>query len=99
NYPNPFNASTKIQYSIPALSENRSRLSNSVRVVLKVFNMLGEENATLVNEEKLPGNYEIEFSASSGNSLSSARHLSSGIYYYRLQAGDFSQTKKMVLVQ
>jgi hypothetical protein len=80
NYPNPFNPVTTIKYSIPEIS----------KVSLILFNLLGEEIVTLVNEEKVAGNYEIEFNASM---------LPSDIYFYRLQAGDFIQTKKMVLMK
>jgi hypothetical protein len=80
NYPNPFNPTTKIKYALP---------QNSV-VVLKIFDVLGNEVATLVNEEKPIGSYEVEFDATI---------LSSGIYFYRLQAGSFVETKKMVLMK
>jgi hypothetical protein len=80
NYPNPFNPSTKIKYSIPELSE----------VILKVFNVLGEEVTTLVNEEKIAGNYSLEFNASS---------LPSGVYFYQLQAGDYTSVRKMILLK
>ena len=80
NYPNPFNPITTIKYQIPKLSF----------VTLKVYDILGNEIATLVNEEKTTGNYQIEFDASS---------LSSGIYFYRIQSGDFVQTRKMVLLR
>jgi hypothetical protein len=84
NYPNPFNPKTTIQYSIP-LVEN---------VILKVYDILGTEVAILVNEEKLPGNYEIIWSASTEAGL-----LPSGVYFYRLQAGSFIETKKMILLK
>ena len=80
NYPNPFNPTTKIKYSIPEQS----------LITLKVYDMLGNEIATLVNEEKSVGNYEVEFNAES---------LSSGIYFYKLQTGIFIQTKKMILIK
>ncbi len=80
NYPNPFNPTTTIKYSIPKTSF----------VSLKIYNLIGEEVATLVNEENSIGNYEIEFNATS---------LPSGIYFYRLQAGSFVETKKMVLLK
>jgi len=80
NYPNPFNPFTVISYQLPVAGN----------VILKVFDVLGKEIATLVNEEKSAGNYEIDFNASS---------LSSGIYFYRLQAGSFVQTKKMILLK
>jgi hypothetical protein len=80
NYPNPFNPSTTIKYQIP----------NAGIVVLKVYNTLGKEVATLVNAEKPAGSYDIEFNASA---------LSSGIYFYKLQIGNFVETKKMILLR
>ncbi len=80
NYPNPFNPSTTIKYSIPKAS----------MVTLKIFNILGQEVRTLVNQEKLPGAYEVSFNANS---------LSSGIYFYSLSAGNFYQVKKMMLLK
>ena len=80
NYPNPFNPTSTINYSIP---------KNSF-VTLKVFDLLGSEIATLVNNLQPQGNYDIEFD---GN------QLTSGIYFYRLQAGEFVETKKMVLIK
>lgn len=80
NYPNPFNPETKIKYSIPKINF----------VSLKIYDLLGNEIATLVNEEKPSGVYEVEFNAS---------NLSSGIYFYRLQAGEFILTKKLVLLK
>ena len=81
NYPNPFNPSTKIKYALP--SNVKREMSNIVQ--LKVFDILGKEVTTLVNEIKQPGIYEVTFDASA---------LASGIYYYRLKAGDFTETKK-----
>ena len=78
NYPNPFNPSTKIKYSV----------TQSSNVVLKIYDVLGNEVATLVNEEKPAGSYEVEFNPSS---------LTSGVYFYKLQAGSFVDTKKMIL--
>ena len=89
NFPNPFNPETSIRYSIPRQSH----------VTLKVYDVLGREITTLINEEKSVGNYEVKFSAkggsaSGGNSLD----LASGVYFYRLRAGDYtSTTKKLVL--
>ncbi|MFZ1519200.1 MAG: T9SS type A sorting domain-containing protein [Ignavibacteriaceae bacterium] len=80
NYPNPFNPSTNIQYAI----------SNKQFVQLKVYDMLGNEIATLVNEEKTAGNYEINFNASK---------FSSGVYFYKLNAGSLIETKKMILIK
>jgi photosystem II stability/assembly factor-like uncharacterized protein len=80
NYPNPFNPSTSIQYAI----------SSRQFVQLKVYDVLGNEFATLVDEEKSAGRYSTEFSGS---------NLSSGIYLYKIKAGDFIQTKKMILIK
>lgn len=80
NYPNPFNLSTTISYSVPEIEF----------ITLKVYDVLGSEIATLVNEEKLAGSYQMNFDATA---------LPSGIYFYRLQAGDFIQTKKMILMK
>ncbi len=95
NYPNPFNPSTKIKYEIPDQVRNDSRL-----VTLKVYDVLGNEVATLVNEEKQPGTYEVEFSAKGGSaSGGNAYSLPSGIYFYQLKAGNYVETKKMVLIK
>jgi hypothetical protein len=64
-------------------------------VSLKVYNVLGQEVATLVNEKREAGNYEVEFSAEGG----SASPLSSGVYFYRLVAGEYLSTKKLVLLK
>ena len=80
NYPNPFNPSTNIRYSVPERSN----------VVLKIYDILGSEVSTLVNENKDAGIYSFNFNAS---------HLASGMYLYRLQAGSFVQTKKMILIK
>ncbi len=84
NYPNPFNPTTKIRYSIPIVG------SGLALTELKVYDILGNEVATLVNEAKQPGYYEVEFNSS---------EYSSGVYFYRLQAGNFVQTKKMILMR
>jgi photosystem II stability/assembly factor-like uncharacterized protein len=80
NFPNPFNPSTIIKYSIPELSF----------VTLKVFDVLGNEIVTLINSEIAAGNYEISWNA---------ERVQSGVYFYRIQAGDFVETKKMVLMK
>ena len=80
NYPNPFNPLTKIKYQIPELSF----------VTLKVYDVLGNEITTLVNEEKLSGNFEVVWNANA---------FPSGVYFYQLQAGDFVDTKKMILMK
>ncbi|OQY74506.1 MAG: hypothetical protein B6D44_04125 [Ignavibacteriales bacterium UTCHB2] len=94
NYPNPFNPTTKIKYSIP---QTDSPLLGGARggfVTLKVYDILGNEITTLVNEEKQPGVYEVEFNSSIGS-----RQLANGVYFYRLQAGDYIQTKKMIYLK
>jgi hypothetical protein len=88
NYPNPFNPSTKIKYSVPQSSQ----------VQIKVFDVLGNEIETLVNEEKLVGTYEVTVNAES---------LPSGVYFYQMRAVDsesssgqgFVETKKMILLK
>ena len=85
NYPNPFNPTTNIGFRIANFPEGTSGF-----VILKVFDVLGREVATLVNEEKSAGSYEVEFDASV---------LSSGIYFYQLQVDEFIQTKKMILLK
>jgi hypothetical protein len=80
NYPNPFNPSTKISFSVPA----------SGFVSLKVFDVLGKEAYTIVNEVKSAGNYTADFNAS---------NLSSGIYFYKLESGNFSKTMRMILIK
>ncbi|MCX6149795.1 MAG: T9SS type A sorting domain-containing protein [Ignavibacteriales bacterium] len=80
NFPNPFNPTTTIKYSIPERSG----------VELKIFDVLGKEVTTLVNEEKTAGNYEVKFDGSK---------LASGIYIYRLKAGNYFNTKKLVLIK
>ena len=85
NYPNPFNPSAKIKYSVPRVGARCI-----VPVQLIVYDVLGNEMVTLVNEHKPAGKYEVEFSAN---------HLSSGTYFYELRAGDFISVKKMLLVK
>jgi hypothetical protein len=80
NYPNPFNPSTKISYQLPISSS----------MTLKVYDLMGREVATLVDEYKEAGSYEVKFDAS---------HLSSGIYLYKLNAGEYTSTKKLMLLK
>ncbi|MBE0572306.1 MAG: T9SS type A sorting domain-containing protein [Ignavibacteriaceae bacterium] len=80
NYPNPFNPATTIIYQLPTEGQ----------VSLKIYDMLGNEVATLVNEMKTAGEYQVDFNAAA---------LSSGIYFYRLQAGNFVETKRMMLMK
>jgi len=94
NYPNPFNPVTKIKYTIPNVTLSASSRAESrdegSRVQLKVFDVLGKEVATLVNEEKPAGSYEVDFNANG---------LSSGAYFYQLKTGSFVQTNKMILLR
>ena len=80
NYPNPFNPATAIRYSVPQNSH----------VTLRVYDLLGKEITTLVNEEKPAGNYKVKFDAAG---------LVSGIYFYRLSVGNYSNTKKLILMK
>ncbi|MGQ9643371.1 MAG: family 10 glycosylhydrolase [Ignavibacterium sp.] len=96
NYPNPFNPSTKIRFVIPNavrslkdFSSQTPRNDNTL-VTIKVYDILGNEVATLVNEEKPAGIYEVEFNASV---------LPSGVYFYKLTVSNFSETKKMILLR
>jgi hypothetical protein len=80
NYPNPFNPVTKINYALP----------KSGFVTLKVYDMLGREVVSLVNENKVSGNYSVDFNAS---------NLTSGVYFYRLEVNGFVDTKKMLMIK
>ena len=80
NYPNPFNPSTAIRYQLPMTSH----------ISLKVYDVLGNEVLTLIDQEKPAGSYEAEIDAS---------QLSSGVYLYKIQAGSFVETKKMILLK
>jgi len=85
NYPNPFNPSTVISWQSPVSSWQ----------TLKIFDILGNEVATLVDEYKPAGNYDVEFNVAH----ESLRAITSGVYFYRLQAGSFIETKKMILLR
>jgi len=87
NFPNPFNPSTTISFSIP----------NEEFVTLKVFNSLGEEVAELINETKAAGNYSVSFDANSHSG--NVRDLTSGVYFYKISAGNFNETKKMIFLK
>ncbi len=91
NYPNPFNPTTKIKYSIPVGSAN---FASPIMVELKVYNVLGREVATLVNKRQPAGSFEVEF-----NSSTYGKKLTSGVYFYRLKADNFVETKKMLLLR
>jgi hypothetical protein len=90
NYPNPFNPTTKIKFDIPShLSFPNASIGNPF-VSLKIYDVLGREIQTLVNEKLQPGSYEVTFNGS---------NLSSGIYFYQLKAGEYIENKKMVLIK
>ena len=83
NYPNPFNPVTLIKYSV----------AKAGLVTLRVYDIMGIEVSTLVNGNKLAGNYQVEFD------LKDTKNISSGVYYYKLTAGEFSDVKKMILIK
>jgi hypothetical protein len=85
NYPNPFNPNTKIKFNV-AEALNAS----TTNVLLKVYDILGNEITTLLNEQKPPGTYEIEFNA---------QNLASGVYFYQINIGSFNQVRKMLLLK
>ena len=85
NYPNPFNPETKIRFDIP---ENFKFKFSNLKLV--VYDILGKEIETLVNESLNPGTYEVNWNAS---------QIPSGIYFYRLETDNFSETKKMLLIK
>jgi len=88
NYPNPFNPTTKIKFSVPFLPLAKGEAEGVVKLI--IYDILGREVATLVNEKLSPGTYEVEWDAS---------NYPSGVYFYKLTAGDFTQTKKMLLIK
>ncbi|MGD8780869.1 MAG: T9SS type A sorting domain-containing protein [Ignavibacteria bacterium] len=87
NYPNPFNPSTVISYHLPS---DENGVSKTRKVVLKIYDILGNEIKTLVNESKQEGDYQVTFDASD---------LPSGVYIYKLQSGEHSISKKMLLIK
>ena len=90
NYPNPFNPVTKIKFSIPFLPLGKGEAEGVGVVTLNIYDILGREVATLVNEKLSPGTYEVEWNGS---------NYSSGIYFYKFSAGEFMETRKMLLVK
>ncbi len=98
NYPNPFNPTTTIKYAIahPLIPsrEGKERSDRGVLVTLKVYNILGKEVATLVNKKQSPGIYKVAFDAKSA-----AGGLPSGVYIYKIQAGSFTQSRKLLLMK
>jgi hypothetical protein len=87
NYPNPFNPETKIRFAVPNVE---TRHASSLQVILRVYDILGREVATLIDEEKTPGLFEVSFD---GNKLAS------GLYFYRFEAGNYIETRKMILIK
>ncbi len=90
NYPNPFNPSTKIRYTIPTPTLNPFSKGEETFVQLKVYDVLGNEVATLVNEYKPAGRYEVEWNPD---------NCASGVYFYQLKSGEYAQTKKMIFLR
>ncbi len=88
NYPNPFNQSTELRYYIPERVKSSS-------VSLKIYNLLGQWIKTMVNERQTPGEHSVIWYGEDEN----GREVSSGIYFYRLEAGDFKLTRRMVLLK
>lgn len=88
NYPNPFNPSTKIKFDVP--SNLTLSGAKGFMVQLRIYDVLGREIVTLVNEQLKPGTYEAEWNAS---------NYTSGIYFYRLVVDDYNETNKMVLIK
>jgi len=85
NYPNPFNPETQIQFELP----------RSEHVRLDIFNMLGQKVATLIDGQKVAGGHTVRWNGRDDSS----RRLASGVYVYRLQAGEFVQTRKMLMMK
>jgi flagellar hook assembly protein FlgD len=92
NYPNPFNPSTTIPFKVGSL---KSGVGSPLLTSLKIYNILGQLVRTLVNDEKLPGNYQVAWDGKDQR----GNLVSSGIYFYQLRAGDYQETKKMSLVR
>jgi len=91
NYPNPFNPETTIEYTIPAKVK-----SETAKVTMKVYDVLGREVTTLVDEYKSAGTYKVTFNT---RHASTELSMASGVYFYRLQAGSYSETKKLILMK
>ncbi len=90
NFPNPFNPETTVEYSIPVGTGTRTNAGSLQLVQLVIYDILGREVTTLINGLQRPGNYSVTFDAS---------QLSSGIYFYQLKSGKYSETKKMILIK
>ncbi|MBI1939656.1 MAG: S8 family peptidase [Ignavibacteriales bacterium] len=96
NYPNPFNPATTIEYVIPGVETGY--IPSLQQVTLKIYDILGREIATLVNEQQLPGKHSVEFRTQPARQGGNAE-LSSGIYFYRLSVGKYAATRKMILLK
>ena len=86
NFPNPFNPTTNINYTVP----NDLNLKGDAAVILKVFDILGNEISTLVDENQSPGSYNVKFNGS---------EFPSGVYFYQLRISDLVSTKKLILMK
>jgi len=95
NFPDPFNPSTTIRFSIPNMNDATSAGARGGLVVLKVYDVLGREVATLVEEALPAGEYELTFDAGKARRAS----ITSGVYFYQLKSGGYVQRKKMVLIK
>jgi len=89
NFPNPFNPTTLIRYQLPAVSDQQSAVS------LKIYNVLGQRVRTLVNKEQAPGYYSVIWNGRDDY----GREMASGVYFYRLEAGRYSSSKKLLLLK
>ena len=90
NYPNPFNPTTKIKFEIPNVNPPFTKGGQGGFSSLKIFDLLGREVTTLVNEKLSPGSYEVEWNADG---------FASGIYFYQLKTQSYTETKKMLLIK
>jgi hypothetical protein len=90
NYPNPFNPTTRIQFRVGSLE-----FSQSIHTTIIIYNILGQKVRVLVDEDKLPGRYEILWDGKDDK----GKEVSSGIYFYQLKTGGFKETKRMVLLR
>jgi len=95
NYPNPFNPSTTIKYDIPLNPPSKGDSGAGGCVTLKIYDILGNEVATLVDEIQAPGKYEVKFNVGTD----SKSVLPNGVYFYQLSVGDNVETKKMLLIK
>ena len=92
NYPNPFNAATTVRFTVHG---ERKRVNSPVRTALTIYNILGRRVRTLLNEEKLPGHYKVTWDGKDEK----GNEVGSGVYLYKLKAGEYEQVKKMVLLK